>query len=828
MIPTSSSSSTNGCDSISSNCVIWQGPDISCIDLCNGDTISDVTAKLAVLVCDLITNGVASNPSLTGLNLSCLNIPGTTPTTLVPVLQEMVNAICADNTPSTERPGILPIMTLPACLVYNDSLGNPVTQLRLDLFATLIATKVCDILTSIVFINTTLTNYNTRLNVLEACVLPCSGTVAEKQVVPTCIIRVGQLTDVSVLLLALEVRYCALETAVGLPAAINATISQGACILSTTPTLANSAVSYGSIPGWKNTPINLAQTTQNIWAVLCDLYTAVSDIQTNCCPSGCDLVSFGYNISNILASNGTISGLNFNFQNTTGDGSVIPATFNDCAGSTIITIRDVNNVAVTSTVSVAALQNSAGGVTISLPGLNTYGALTTSVAFCVTNGRDTCNDTISKPVAGIIPCPTPAMSAISTTGATVTFTNNLGATPVYIIDILNNTTNVVVATYTQNSPGATVTNAFTGLVAGTEYKTRVTVQVGGQTQVCTNTVTFSTSAAVTVPTITTAPVTNNTPTSAVSGGTSINANGGTVSTRGVQWSTSSTFATITGSTSNGTGTSNFTSAMSPLTPNTTYYVRAYATNEAGTGYGTAISFVSEQTVVLNPFDYIIVTYQYSPPPGADYDLDTLTTFRYPSSTITGTNGAALSGFIDLTGVVGWCTGKSNRNAVIPTNLPNGTPANINTAYLTFGGDDVGQTVDGAYGESVVINFKNLEDSGILNLGENIVIAELYAGWQSGTTQYPINIKYETYIGGTVSNYFLPPPPPGGTTTNRYISDGTPGNASATSNPINIIEGTGCAGVQTSAEGIKRSVASITYNRTTGAASISFPSYPLIP
>ena len=39
MIPTNSSATTNGCDNISSNCVIWQGPDISCIDLCNGDTI---------------------------------------------------------------------------------------------------------------------------------------------------------------------------------------------------------------------------------------------------------------------------------------------------------------------------------------------------------------------------------------------------------------------------------------------------------------------------------------------------------------------------------------------------------------------------------------------------------------------------------------------------------------------------------------------------------------------------------------------------------------------------------------------------------------------
>jgi len=493
MIPINSSNSTNGCDSISSNCVIWQGPDISCINLCNGDTISEVTAKLAELVCTIIEDGVAINPNLTGLDLSCLNIPGITPTTLVPVLQEMINAICAENCSCSEY--TLPIMTLPNCMQYDDAAGNPVYELPLDLFTALIANKVCDIFTTINLIQITLDNYDTRISVLEACVLPCTGAIAETQVVPTCIINVGQLTDVSVLLLALEVRFCALETAVGLPAAINAAISQGSCILSTTTTLANPSISYGSIPGWNNTPTNLAQSTQNIWAVLCDLYNSVLNIQTNCCPSGCEGVTFGYNTLNILDTNGVISGINFNFQNTTGTGSVIPATFNDCAGSTIITITDSNNVSITSTVSVSSLQNSASGVTISLPGLNIYNGLTTSVAFCVTDGRDTCSYTIVKSIDGVIPCPLPIITTITETEATVTFTNSLGITPVYIIDILNNTTNALVATYTQNSPGINVTHVFTGLVPSTEYKTRITIQVGGATKVCTNTVTFTTASA---------------------------------------------------------------------------------------------------------------------------------------------------------------------------------------------------------------------------------------------------------------------------------------------------------------------------------------------
>ena len=34
------------CDPISSNCVIWQGPDLPCVDICAGDSISTVIAGL--------------------------------------------------------------------------------------------------------------------------------------------------------------------------------------------------------------------------------------------------------------------------------------------------------------------------------------------------------------------------------------------------------------------------------------------------------------------------------------------------------------------------------------------------------------------------------------------------------------------------------------------------------------------------------------------------------------------------------------------------------------------------------------------------------------
>jgi hypothetical protein len=67
MLPVKSNTADKGCSPVSSNCVIWQGPDLSCIDLCNGDAISDVVYKLATKLCTLQTSY-----ELSTLDLSCL------------------------------------------------------------------------------------------------------------------------------------------------------------------------------------------------------------------------------------------------------------------------------------------------------------------------------------------------------------------------------------------------------------------------------------------------------------------------------------------------------------------------------------------------------------------------------------------------------------------------------------------------------------------------------------------------------------------------------------------------------------------------------------
>jgi uncharacterized protein (TIGR02145 family) len=94
------------------------------------------------------------------------------------------------------------------------------------------------------------------------------------------------------------------------------------------------------------------------------------------------------------------------------------------------------------------------------------------------------------------------------------------------------------------------------------------------------------------PTVSTLELSSITTNSAEAGGNVLNANNGTISARGIVWSTSQspTIENNEGITSDGDGIGEFTSSLTDLSDGTTYYVRAYATNEKGTGYGNEIEF----------------------------------------------------------------------------------------------------------------------------------------------------------------------------------------------------------------------------------------------
>lgn len=119
------------------------------------------------------------------------------------------------------------------------------------------------------------------------------------------------------------------------------------------------------------------------------------------------------------------------------------------------------------------------------------------------------------------------------------------------------------------------------------------------------------------PTVTTGEVTSISTTTATCSG-NVKADGGTtVTARGVCWSTAENPTTSDSKTTDGTGKGTYTSNLKDLSPDTQYYVRAYATNSKGTVYGEQRAFKTlELDICTKVTDvvfkrYLIENYDYN-------------------------------------------------------------------------------------------------------------------------------------------------------------------------------------------------------------------------
>lgn len=196
----------------------------------------------------------------------------------------------------------------------------------------------------------------------------------------------------------------------------------------------------------------------------------------------------------------------------------------------------------------------------------------------------------------IISSTTAANLVTATTAKTGGIITNSGASNIISRGVCYSSTATIPTianTKTNDGTGiGTFVSSLTGLTVNTTYYIRAyaTNSIGtayGDVK------SFSTTTA-TIPTgITTTTAVSITQTSATSGGTISNDGGNSITSRGVCWSNTTTNPTLLNSKSiDGTGVGAYLSNLTTLLPGTTYYVRAYATNNVGTAYGNTISFTT--------------------------------------------------------------------------------------------------------------------------------------------------------------------------------------------------------------------------------------------
>jgi len=187
---------------------------------------------------------------------------------------------------------------------------------------------------------------------------------------------------------------------------------------------------------------------------------------------------------------------------------------------------------------------------------------------------------------------TGAVSAVAYTTATVggeVLTN--GGTPILqrgiVVDTATNPTTANTLIAAGSGLGA-YTAQLSGLFPNKTYYARA-YAISAAGTAYGSSVSFTT-LALSVPSLSTLAASGIGNSSANSGG-SITLDGGSpISARGVCWSTSPNPSLLNDFSQNGSGSGVFSSSITGLTLNTTYYVRAYATNSLGTAYGNEISF----------------------------------------------------------------------------------------------------------------------------------------------------------------------------------------------------------------------------------------------
>jgi hypothetical protein len=458
------------CSPISSNCVVWQGPDIPCIELCNGDTISDVVAKLAEKLCELIDSSCLCEPDMSDIKLECLVNVDPDAETLQEIVQAIIDYLCT-LTPGDDGKTTI---QLPPCLQYADEAGNPVTVLEIAEYAFLLANRICEILTSIAIINEQLADHENRITILENCVLPCDGSGGTANQIMSVCINAGNLVDADVLLAGLEAAFCGIVGALGDVNLIeNAYNAQ--CIFANTDLLSGQGT-YGGLTGWQANS-TMAQTTQNQWLVICDLYNAIENIQNNCCDSNCDSIIYGFVPSSVGGGAGSNS-ININFTSTT-----IPAGWTDCGSN--ITITDSNGQQISQGFNAVVEQNNNLGLQINIAALNVATAVQVAVDFCLTDGTDTCQNSSSQTLALGYPCP-PITPSSNPAGdeATVTWTNQIGAAASFDLTVTTlNGTQVYSTGQLSNQP-INVSITVPNLTPATTYVFTLTLTVAGVGQTC--------------------------------------------------------------------------------------------------------------------------------------------------------------------------------------------------------------------------------------------------------------------------------------------------------------------------------------------------------
>jgi hypothetical protein len=478
MLPIKNTNDQSGCNPVSSNCVIWQGPDIPCIQLCHGDSISDVTAKLATELCEVL-----NLLDLTQYDISCFSPVCPAFTDFSDLVQFIINKLCELEACCNQQPATPPgcpdcILNIATCFQYINELGDKITTMQLDDYVTAIGNKVCTLEAALTALQATVANHEARITYIENNCCDNGGGGVSLTIPDSCLDPTLSNIPIDDFVEDLEFAFCQLQNATGTPSVIQSNItpdcfppSQGQLPPALDPANAGNPVDGFAFANFAT----MAGSLGNAWAMICDLYLAVQDIKNNCCSVGCNDIDFTYqsvtfNDPNILVS-------------TIGN---IPSGFNQCGTGSQVTIIDAYGTTANATWTYDITGNP---VSIPLP-LTLSNSIKYNLSFnaCITNGTETCYQNHFQVVNGNITCASLALAIGDNTDgtATISFTMPIAANNINY-NLTATAGNGVVFTTSGSTQGVPIiwnTGAFLGAPGNTSVTVVLQLDQNGYALSC--------------------------------------------------------------------------------------------------------------------------------------------------------------------------------------------------------------------------------------------------------------------------------------------------------------------------------------------------------
>lgn len=363
---------------IYSGSILWNGKDIPCIGLCNGDTVNEVIYKIATKICSM----VSSYEDLSTLDYSCIidlcnksncaDLSNPEKVTLKLIFQTLLDNDCAlqdlikeieNRINNIKNSGLIFNLNLNCiedalvaiCKSTEDYSLNDLLQAMINV--------ICDNQDKINTITNNVNSLSTSVNNLTELVE--SSAYTEPFLTDDCAIETinnGSPLILSDFVEQLTYKMCSLYTALG-------TLEQLQSALNLDPTIPKAT--------------NLAQNEYNQWVIINNLKDRIEYLENNCCNQTCEDINLGFSINwdteeeKIVIVFDSLAGTN------------IPPAFTDCGSTIILTDTEGNSV-----VNYVTITNNSTFL-FNVDSL-ANGTITATLTSCFANGSTTCSQNIIR------------------------------------------------------------------------------------------------------------------------------------------------------------------------------------------------------------------------------------------------------------------------------------------------------------------------------------------------------------------------------------------------------------------------------------------------